>query len=128
MKDYKISINIMENRKRLPMLEQLNEAEKITYGKEDVWDLMDDPPEHFVKQFLKDKDVLFTNDNKAYVTDRTSNLTWYGDTTKLPKNIDQVKYIYAGYESEFYEVEDFFKMLQAIYKGNSRKMNPIIPY
>jgi hypothetical protein len=100
--------------------------ERFTAGEEEIWDL-NEPIKEFVKQFPKEKDIFFTNDNKAHVTKRGSNLTFHGKDGRTDKsfNIDNVKAVWGGYEEEFYEVNDYFKMLKSIYHGRKLNIKPI---
>lgn len=105
----------------------ITEFEKIrvTNGPQSVWYMKSDPIKHFLSQFDKHKDIFFMTDDKTAIeTERMSNLTWHGRKGNF-KNLDQVKFVYAGLEGEFYKPEDFGKLMVSVYNGRRSRVKPI---
>lgn len=98
---------------------------RITEGEQFIWNLGDNPISHFLTKFDKEKDIFFLKDNETAIESvRMSNLTFHGKKGDF-HNLDKVKFVYAGYEKEFYTSEDFSTMIKSIYRG--RRNNKIKP-
>ena len=98
---------------------------RIFICEEEIWELRDDEPKHYITQFDKKKDIIFTNDNQAHVTDRMGALTWHGSNSYFFQNTDKVKFVYAGMEDEFLTMEDYQKLLKGVYKGVRTRTKPL---
>ena len=105
----------------------LNEdSNRITWGEEEIHDLNDEPVTLFAKKYEGTKnDIFFTNDGKAYVTVRMSNISYHGKDSGKNIKGDNVKFVYCALENEFYSLEDFKKLLKSVYNGNRPRIKPL---
>lgn len=99
-------------------------SKRITEGAEEIYHLNGEPEELFVKEH-KEKDIFFTKDGQAHCTGRGYNLIAHGKGGKFAHEED-VKFVYAGLEKEFYKLQDFKKLLKSVYYGRkTRGLKPI---
>jgi len=103
--------------------ENVTEA-RITHGSNEIHDLNSDTPQQFVKRYDKE-DIFFTNDGQAVVTKRSSNIVYHGKDGGKSINMSNTKFVYCGIEKQFYSVEDYRKILKAVYIGKKAKVTPL---
>jgi hypothetical protein len=105
---------------------EVNEA-RITWGEELAYNLNHDSPSTFVKAYEgQSVDIFFTKDHRsAIVTQRTRNIISHGKDSGKSMNLTDVKFVYCGIEKEFYSVEDYKKLLKAVYGGKRASIKPM---
>ena len=111
------------------IMEKLREnSQRITHAAEEIHQLNDEPIEIFANKYKGDRvDIFFTNSGTAHVVKRMDNLTWHGRDAGKSLKLNDVKYVYAGLEDEFYSPQDFGKLLKSVYNGSKSKIRGINP-
>lgn len=99
---------------------------RVTNGDYTVYEIYAESDKQFASKFKdKGEDVFFFKDENIAVTvSRTTSLIWNGKKGDF-KLLDQIKYIYASYEDEFYKPLDFSKLIIGIYHGRKSRVSPI---
>ena len=137
---YYNKFNKVSNKTLNESMKHLNESEseyRLTAGEQETYELHYAPPSLFIEQFPEGSDIYFLEgydeeDGKAIVTQRISNLSYLDVDETMYRNkfrnvLNTVKFVWAGYEGEFYRLDDFQILLKSIKKGKRRpKVTPLI--
>lgn len=104
----------------------INESVKITTGAEEIYDLNNETPQQFVREYENTKVVIFfTKNNEAIITSGMSNMVYHGRDGGKTMKTDNVKFVYIAEDNAFYKVDDYKKMLKAGYSGKQVNVKPI---
>lgn len=90
----------------------------ITFGEEFVHTLASGVThKEFAKDFKGlDKDIFFHASGLAHETKRRSNLIYHAKNKGQGTDM-RIRYVYCGLEDAFYDIIEYYKMLNSIYYG-----------